>query len=360
MKTSPCEADCPQQPALPPRIPSLEVKISGVDRAKEGRQRLKPGPGGVVLVGARCDAGAADIGHSWEGGGVGGHRSQPWAESTPPRSPLTRVRVSDPRAGQLLVVPDRESELFWIQPAVAPTFIVLGDRTYTRPAVTLAIGDQFLLGTVGLTVLETHDGAQHRVRSCRLYEIDPPPSFARTPGLYLPHAAVWLRLLLFSAALLSPHSNCECPCFPPFLQVLSEAEVRHACDGDALPPAIPFRGEAPTAHATDDSDFTAAFGRDDCGVAPSGGAVTIVASAPNGAAADTAGDGDARQCYMCFGGRTAAGEEEEGGEEAAGNPLVAPCACRGDTRWVHLRCLRRWHSGGAAGGKSCVVAPAAS
>jgi hypothetical protein len=40
-----------------------------------------------------------------------------------------------------------------------------------------------------------------------------------------------------------------------------------------------------------------------------------------------------RQCYMCF-----------EGEETPDDPLVAPCECRGDTRYVHMRCLQRWHA----------------
>ena len=28
------------------------------------------------------------------------------------------------------------------------------------------------------------------------------------------------------------------------------------------------------------------------------------------------------------------------------NPLVTPCDCKGDTRFVHLACLRKWHASG--------------
>lgn len=37
-------------------------------------------------------------------------------------------------------------------------------------------------------------------------------------------------------------------------------------------------------------------------------------------------------CYMCF--------DDEDSEE---NPLITPCKCRGDTRYVHVGCLRKWH-----------------
>mmetsp|Transcript_18400 Transcript_18400/g.24283 ORF Transcript_18400/g.24283 Transcript_18400/m.24283 type:complete len:557 (+) Transcript_18400:175-1845(+) len=49
------------------------------------------------------------------------------------------------------------------------------------------------------------------------------------------------------------------------------------------------------------------------------------------------------QCYMCF-----------DGEEEDDNPLVAPCECKGDTRYVHLKCLQRWHVS-SNGNQVCVV-----
>lgn len=38
-------------------------------------------------------------------------------------------------------------------------------------------------------------------------------------------------------------------------------------------------------------------------------------------------------CYMCF--------DDENKED---NPLITPCKCRGDTRYVHVNCLRKWHT----------------
>ena len=39
-------------------------------------------------------------------------------------------------------------------------------------------------------------------------------------------------------------------------------------------------------------------------------------------------------CYICYEGHCTA------------NPLIAPCRCRGDTKYVHLACLRRWSLNG--------------
>jgi len=38
-------------------------------------------------------------------------------------------------------------------------------------------------------------------------------------------------------------------------------------------------------------------------------------------------------CYMCF--------DEVNTDD---NPLITPCQCLGDTRYVHVECLRKWHS----------------
>ena len=43
--------------------------------------------------------------------------------------------------------------------------------------------------------------------------------------------------------------------------------------------------------------------------------------------------GDDPVCYMCF-------DEEDTAE----NPMITPCKCLGDTRYVHVDCLRKWHT----------------
>ena len=43
--------------------------------------------------------------------------------------------------------------------------------------------------------------------------------------------------------------------------------------------------------------------------------------------------GDKPVCYMCF--------DEEDSDE---NPLITPCKCSGDTKYVHVECLRKWHT----------------
>lgn len=44
-------------------------------------------------------------------------------------------------------------------------------------------------------------------------------------------------------------------------------------------------------------------------------------------------------------------------EDSTTNPLVAPCLCKGGTRYVHLTCLQRWQAA-AGDDKECVATSA--
>ncbi|CAM9441755.1 unnamed protein product [Hapterophycus canaliculatus] len=65
----------------------------------------------------------------------------------------------------------------------------------------------------------------------------------------------------------------------------------------------------------------------------------LIGSLQNG----SGGAVNTRMCYMCF-----------DDVDEAGNPLVAPCECKGDTRYVHLNCLQKWHTT-TSENKVCVV-----
>jgi hypothetical protein len=62
------------------------------------------------------------------------------------------------------------------------------------------------------------------------------------------------------------------------------------------------------------------------------------------------GSKEKRFCYICY----------DTDEEPDENPLVAPCNCKGDTKYVHLECLQRWNNNLDADGsnpnhKMCAV-----
>lgn len=53
-----------------------------------------------------------------------------------------------------------------------------------------------------------------------------------------------------------------------------------------------------------------------------------------------------RFCYICY----------DDDQDQSTNPLVAPCECKGDTKYVHLNCLQRWNNNEEAENKPKVCA----
>ena len=82
---------------------------------------------------------------------------------------LQRYELSDTRACQLLVTTHAKS--FWVVPAPeafsrhSGTCRLLGDRKHPPATHTLAVGDFLRVGSVGVVVIETHDGVENRVLS---------------------------------------------------------------------------------------------------------------------------------------------------------------------------------------------------
>lgn len=82
---------------------------------------------------------------------------------------LQRYELSDNRACQILVTTHGKS--FWVVPAPeafsrhSGTCRLLGDRKHTPAHHTLQVGDFLRVGSVGVVVIETHDGVENRVLS---------------------------------------------------------------------------------------------------------------------------------------------------------------------------------------------------
>jgi hypothetical protein len=82
---------------------------------------------------------------------------------------LQRYELSDTRACQLLVTTHGKS--FWVVPAPeafsrhSGTCRLLGDRKHPPAPHTLQVGDFLRVGSVGVVVIETHDGTENRVLS---------------------------------------------------------------------------------------------------------------------------------------------------------------------------------------------------
>ena len=82
---------------------------------------------------------------------------------------LQRYELSDTRACQLLVT--THTKHFWVVPAPeafsrhSGTCRLLGDRKHPPAPHTLQVGDFLRVGSVGVVVIETHDGVENRVLS---------------------------------------------------------------------------------------------------------------------------------------------------------------------------------------------------
>ena len=82
---------------------------------------------------------------------------------------LQRYELSDTRACQLLVTTHGKS--FWVVPAPeafsrhSGTCRLLGDRKHPPAPHVLQVGDFLRVGSVGVVVIETHDGVENRVLS---------------------------------------------------------------------------------------------------------------------------------------------------------------------------------------------------
>ena len=82
---------------------------------------------------------------------------------------LQRYELSDTRACQLLVTTHGKS--FWVVPAPeafsrhSGTCRLLGDRKHPAASHGLQVGDFLRVGSVGVVVIETHDGSENRVLS---------------------------------------------------------------------------------------------------------------------------------------------------------------------------------------------------
>jgi len=169
---------------------------------------------------------------------------------------LQRYELSDTRACQLLVTTHGKS--FWVVPAPeafsrhSGTCRLLGDRKHQPASHTLAVGDFLRVGSVGVVVIETHDGVENRILSEEKIQKIMKDTTSSNGGF------------------------------------LDLAET----DGDN----------------SDDSS-------------------------QEGDPRSTNSPADVPTCYMCF-----------DDEDTTENPLITPCKCLGDTRYVHVECLRKWHT----------------
>ena len=208
---------------------------------------------------------------------------------------LQRYELSDTRACQLLVTTHAKN--FWVVPAPeafsrhSGTCRLLGDRKHPPATHTLQVGDFLRVGSVGVVVIETHDGTENRVLSEeKIQKIMKDTTNSNGGFLDLQET--------------DGGRCCDVAC--PY--AFSTSHHIHNLSPFNL---LPFH--VSTSENSEDSAEDAAD------------AVTTQRSEPIPT--------DHPVCYMCF--------DEEDTES---NPLITPCKCIGDTKYVHVECLRKWHT----------------
>lgn len=206
-------------------------------------------PEGVIIQGSNRSRNANTIDLGTEYGSKVGRK-------------LQRYELSDTRACQLLVTTHGKS--FWVVPAPeafsrhSGTCRLLGDRKHPPAPHTLQVGDFLRVGSVGVVVIETHNGVENRV--------------------------------------------------------LSEEKIQKIMK-DTTNQNQGFLDLPETDGENSEDSFDEA--------------VDIVDNGSTGRSMQ----GDKPVCYMCF-----------DDEDTIGNPLISPCKCTGDTAFVHVECLRKWHT----------------
>lgn len=179
---------------------------------------------------------------------------------------LESIELSDSRANQLLVT-SHNSKSFFVVPAPetfsrhSGTCRLLGDRKNSSASHSLTVGDFLRIGSVGIVVIETHDGIENRI--------------------------------------------------------LSEEKIKTIIKATEATGVDLIDGDTVTSDVDDDS-------------------IAKHIEEHSGSKENDDDDDDNSNsppvCYMCF--------DEEDTEE---NPMITPCKCKGDTKHVHVECLRKWH-----------------
>lgn len=136
----------------------VEVKVYPCNNSQAGGKKkftsFNIKPEGVIIQGSNRNRSGVDLGTEY-------------AQHVGRK--LQRYELSDTRACQLLVTTHGKS--FWVVPAPeafsrhSGTCRLLGDRKHPPASHTLQVGDFLRVGSVGVVVIETHDGVENKVLS---------------------------------------------------------------------------------------------------------------------------------------------------------------------------------------------------
>jgi len=227
-----------------------------------------------------------------------------------------KVLLQDARVHDLLVMYAQGWHVF-PSPEIfsrhSGTCLVVGDRSYQHPAVAIKLGDCFRLGSVGIVVSEikTPDGVEQRLDSKALQ--------------YLRDEAVAFDIAEEEACLAADEGGFD-------IEVEPELTNHTALMEGATPTKKKKKGRKLFGdNCTIDGD--------EDGEDYEGNDTDHDDVDDDGECEDKCGQPIPKEpvlskffCYMCY-----------ESHDIPSDPLVAPCQCRGDTRYLHVQCLQKWY-----------------
>ncbi|KAL7465299.1 hypothetical protein ACHAXS_005626 [Conticribra weissflogii] len=252
---------------------------------------------------------------------------------------LQRYELSDTRACQLLVTTHNKS--FWVVPAPeafsrhSGTCRLLGDRKHQPASHTLQVGDFLRVGSVGVVVIETHDGTENRILSEEKIQKIMKDTTSNAGG-FLDLAETdggesWKgNVLVVMLSMRNEGAEAVCRLCKFDCRYCCHASRLFTCGGGVCMYRRSCFCQNTVSHLEPPSSRLLHHAY----------SITLTLSSSTENSDDSSQEdkssraaGDAPVCYMCF--------DEEDTDE---NPMITPCKCLGDTRYVHVNCLRKWHT----------------
>ena len=232
-----------------------------------------------------------------------------------------RMLLQDSRVHDLLVMHTQGWHVF-PSPEVfsrhSGTCLVVGDRTFQHPPVPIKLGDCFRLGSVGIVVSEykTADGVEERLDSKALQ--------------YLRDEAVAFDIAEEEACLAAEEGGFDVDEAEDVLSQSTHSEMEDAVKTSQKSQSNNLKQVDECVTINDDGYET---DKDNDVDAVDACTVSVDPGSPT-----TTGTPGARPtiskyfCYMCY-----------ESHDTVSDPLVAPCQCKGDTRYLHVQCLQKWY-----------------
>eukprot|EP00597_Dinobryon_sp_UTEXLB2267_P007673 CAMPEP_0170085114 /NCGR_PEP_ID=MMETSP0019_2-20121128/20090_1 /TAXON_ID=98059 /ORGANISM="Dinobryon sp., Strain UTEXLB2267" /LENGTH=795 /DNA_ID=CAMNT_0010301437 /DNA_START=383 /DNA_END=2770 /DNA_ORIENTATION=+ len=190
--------------------------------------------------------------------------------------------------------------------------LILGDRNVNCTPFPIKTGDCFRLGSVGLVVSEMRQGGE----GCEEVRMD-----ARTLQ-FLKDESVAFETQEYMAALAADERERETECLPDDLGRSSSLDRPDCSSPESMDAASPGESRCRSDSSNVGPTSWVNTDKDRSGIA----------------------NGERFICYMCY-------ETHNTIEDS----LVAPCECKGDTRYLHVQCLQKWYHSSMSGAQTQVI-----